>query len=90
MAIYTHKLEVCVSNLDLGSQAVWDWVAEKYPNVRLRRWGCLGWCHRCIHGPAVLMDDDTYLEAPSAEELFARVESYLREHGEAPRPGAAS
>ncbi|QSO51745.1 DUF1450 domain-containing protein [Alicyclobacillus curvatus] len=67
------KLEVCVSNLELGSQEVWDKVKEAYPGVRLIRWGCMGYCHRCIHVPYVLLNDTEYIEADSAEELFHKV-----------------
>ncbi len=64
------KLEVCISNLDLGSQEVWDQVKAAFPEVRLIRWGCMGYCHRCIRVPYVLLNDSEYLEAGSAEELF--------------------
>lgn len=73
------KVEVCVSNLELGSQEVWDRLAESHPEIRLRRWGCLGWCHRCIHGPAVLIDDTTYVEAEDADALYQKVLDYLAE-----------
>lgn len=74
------KLEVCVSNLELGSQDVWALVATEFPEIRLKRWGCLGWCHRCIHCPAVLMNDTDYLEANTAEELHQLVLTYVAEH----------
>lgn len=71
------KVEVCVSNLDLGSQFVWDQIATHFPEVRLRRWGCLGYCHRCIHHPYVLLDDTLYLEETSPEALWETVKAVL-------------
>jgi uncharacterized protein YuzB (UPF0349 family) len=71
------KVEVCVSNLDLGAQIVWDHVTAHFPDVRLKRWGCLGYCHRCIHVPYVLIDDTLYIEAASAEELWEQVKEEL-------------
>lgn len=76
------KLEVCFSNLDLGSQDVRERVATEFPEIRLRRWGCLGWCHRCVHCPAVLMDDTEYLEADNADDLYQLVRNYILEHQE--------
>lgn len=67
------KLEVCISNLELGTQAVWDSVAARYPDIRLIRWGCLGYCHRCLHVPYVLLNDTEYIEADSVEELTRKV-----------------
>lgn len=71
------KVEVCVSNLELGAQFVWDQVAAHFPDVRLRRWGCLGYCHRCIHQPYVLIDDTIYLEAATPEALWEMVTTEL-------------
>lgn len=67
------KLEVCISNLELGTQQVWDEVAKAYPDVRLIRWGCMGYCHRCIRVPYVLLNDTEYVEAESVQELLNKV-----------------
>lgn len=72
-----HKLEVCVSNVELGSQEVCDRLAAAYPDVRVRRWGCLGMCHRCVHHPCVLLDDHEFLEAENADALWELVQAYL-------------
>jgi uncharacterized protein YuzB (UPF0349 family) len=72
-----HKVEVCVSNVDLGSGLVCNLVKEHFPDVRIKRWGCLGYCHRCVHVPCVLIDDTVYVEAETAEELWEKVKSEL-------------
>jgi uncharacterized protein YuzB (UPF0349 family) len=74
-----HKVEVCVSNVDLGSGQVCQLVAEHFPDVRVKRWGCLGYCHRCVHVPYVLIDDKIYLEAETADELWEQVKRKLSE-----------
>ncbi|KPV44994.1 DUF1450 domain-containing protein [Alicyclobacillus ferrooxydans] len=67
------KLEVCISNLEVGTQMVWDRIGELFPDIRLIRWGCLGYCHRCIHVPYVLLNDTEYIEAQTVEELLEKV-----------------
>jgi len=76
------KLEVCVSNLDLGSEAVWAAIQTEFPNVKLRRFGCLGYCHRCIHHPYVLLDNHEFIEADTTAELLNLVRSYLHAKAE--------
>lgn len=76
------KLEVCVSNLELGSQEVWDRVKAQFPDIRLKRWGCLGYCHRCIHVPYVLLNDTEYIEAETPEELFQKVVDFIHAEDE--------
>jgi uncharacterized protein YuzB (UPF0349 family) len=71
--VVVRKIEVCVSNLDKGSQYVWDQVQAHYPNIKLRRWGCLGYCQRCVHNPCVLIDDSLFLEAEDQELLWQKV-----------------
>ncbi|MCL6517498.1 DUF1450 domain-containing protein [Alicyclobacillus sp.] len=65
------KVEICVSNLPLGTQRVWELIAERYPEVQLRRWACLGLCDLCVRRPFVLVDDREVLQAPSPEALWA-------------------
>lgn len=52
---------------------VWDRIGELFPDIRLIRWGCLGYCHRCIHVPYVLLNDTEYIEAQTVEELLEKV-----------------
>lgn len=78
----TKKLEVCINNIDLGSGFVWDQTAQNYPEIRLRRWSCLGYCHRCIHAPYVLLNDTEYIEGTSAEDLWQKVQAFIEEHRE--------
>lgn len=73
------KLEVCISNLDVGSEYVWEQVAKQYPDIQLRRWACLGYCHRCIHVPYVLLDDAEYIEGTSAEDLWEKVKAAIEQ-----------
>lgn len=67
------KIEVCVSNLKLGSQFVWTQASALHPDIRLRRWGCLGHCHRCLHKPFVLLNDAEFVEAQDAAQLWTTV-----------------
>ncbi len=67
------KVEYCVSNIDAAGQQVCDLVHAEFPNVRVRRWACMGYCHRCIHVPFVLIDDMDYVEGDSVEELWESV-----------------
>lgn len=71
------KIEVCISNLDLGSEFVWNQVANTHPDIRLIRWGCLGLCHRCVHVPFVLLDDSESLEAANPDDLWEHVKLRL-------------
>lgn len=73
------KLEVCISNLDLGAGFVWEQTATRFPDIRLRRWGCLGYCHRCLHVPYVLLNDTEYIEGTSPADLWSRVERRIEE-----------
>ncbi|WP_029422536.1 DUF1450 domain-containing protein [Alicyclobacillus macrosporangiidus] len=67
------KIEVCVRNLPLGSQRVWEETKELFPQVQLRRWACLGLCHICVRKPFVLINDQEVLEAANAETLSEAV-----------------
>ncbi|SFU97575.1 DUF1450 domain-containing protein [Alicyclobacillus macrosporangiidus] len=64
------KIEVCVRNLPLGSQRVWEETAGRFPQVRLRRWACLGLCEICVRRPFVLINDQEVLQAQDAETLW--------------------
>jgi len=75
------KIEICISNAKLGSGAVLDWVKSEHPIIRTKQWGCLGHCHRCLHVPYVLIDDETFVEAQSEAELRAKLEARLRADG---------
>ncbi len=71
------KVEYCVSNEERGSGEVVERVKQQFPKVRVKRWGCLGYCDVCIHNPYVLIDDVDYLEAPTAAELWEQVKAKL-------------
>jgi uncharacterized protein YuzB (UPF0349 family) len=71
------KMEYCVSNEERGSGEVAVLVQQQFPDVRVKRWGCLGYCHLCIHNPYVLIDDVDYLEAPTAAQLWEQVKAKL-------------
>lgn|GEM_PF-3907383 len=73
------KIEVCVSNLALGSDEVCRKVQATFPNVTVHHWGCLGYCHVCFQQPAILIDDTTYLQGETAEELWEKVKEFLEE-----------
>lgn len=71
------KVEYCVSNIDAAGQQVCDLVQREFPSVRVRRWACMGYCHRCIHVPFVLIDDVDYLEGESVEALWQAVKQEI-------------
>lgn len=76
------KIEVCISNLDLGSGYVWNRVAEHYPDIHLKRWNCMEYCHRCTHVPYVLLNDTEYIEGISAQELWEKVKSAIEQQSD--------
>jgi uncharacterized protein YuzB (UPF0349 family) len=80
------KIEYCISNLDLGTQVVLDAIAQSFPDIKIRQWGCLGHCHRCIRVPYVLIDDTEYIESPSAKELWEKVRQHVQQHQSNPAP----
>lgn len=72
------KVEVCVSNLSLGSDEVLRRVEQYFPEVKVYRWGCLGYCHLCFQKPAVLIDDETYIQGETPEDLWEQVKALLQ------------
>ena len=76
-----NKVEVCVNNLHLGSQAVFDQVSSVRKDVRLRSFSCLGYCHRCVYVPFVLINDTEFIEGTDAEDLWEQVKQRLL-HGQ--------
>lgn len=72
------KIEICVSNAKLGSGAILEWIRREYPSIRTKQWGCLGYCHRCLNAPYVLIDDDIFIEAETEDELRKLLENHLK------------
>jgi uncharacterized protein YuzB (UPF0349 family) len=71
------KVEVCISNLRLGTKLVCDHVCEMFPSIKVNRWACLGHCDRCIKVPYVLIDDHVYIEADDPQTLWIKVKTYI-------------
>jgi uncharacterized protein YuzB (UPF0349 family) len=67
------KIDVCIGNLDKGT----DWVIEKlkaeFPNLKGQRWGCLGNCGDCYKRPFVLANDRWLYDAQTKEELLDKL-----------------
>jgi len=78
------KIEVCVSNVDLGSGTVVARILAEFPDVKAKRWGCLGYCHRCVRNPFVLVDDTIFIEAANVDELYEKVRQELLDDHETP------
>lgn len=71
------KIEVCVSNLKLGSKIVCDLIRETYPTIIVKQYACLGHCDRCIKVPYVLIDDHNFIEAENAQALWEKVKAFI-------------
>lgn len=73
------KVEYCVSNVDNAGEVVGDFVRNEFPDLKVRRWACMGYCHRCIRVPFVLINDVDYVEGDSVDALWAEVKKLIAE-----------
>jgi uncharacterized protein YuzB (UPF0349 family) len=67
------RLDVCVGNLDKGTEWVIDQLKAEYPNLKGQRWGCLGNCGNCYKRLFVLGNNRYLIEAESKEELLEKL-----------------
>lgn len=67
------KIDVCIGNLDKGTDWVIERLKEEFPHLTGRRWGCLGNCSDCFRRPFVLGDDRHLVDAATQEELLEKL-----------------
>ncbi|HEU4962587.1 MAG TPA: DUF1450 domain-containing protein [Bacilli bacterium] len=79
------KIDVCIGNLDKGTDWVIEQVKSEFPHVNGQRWGCLGNCANCYRRPFVLANDRYVIETETKEELLAQLRADM-----SPPPDAQS
>ena len=67
------KIDVCIGNLDNGSEWVIAKLKEEFPNVEGQRWGCLGNCGDCFRKPFIIANNRYLVDAATKEELLEKI-----------------
>ncbi|MFD2172036.1 DUF1450 domain-containing protein [Tumebacillus lipolyticus] len=67
------KVDVCIGNLDKGTEWVIERLKEEFPDLKGQRWGCLGNCGECYKRPFLLAEDRWLYEAATKEELLEKI-----------------
>lgn len=67
------KIDVCIGNLDNGSEWVITRLKAEFPNIEGQRWGCLGNCGDCFRKPFVIANNRYLVDADTKEELLEKI-----------------
>ncbi|MCX7571123.1 DUF1450 domain-containing protein [Tumebacillus sp. DT12] len=71
------KIDVCIGNLDNGSEWVITRLKEEFPNVEGQRWGCLGNCGDCFRKPFVIANNRYLVDADNKEDLLEKIRTEM-------------
>ncbi|MGZ4031983.1 MAG: DUF1450 domain-containing protein [Tumebacillaceae bacterium] len=71
------KIDVCIGNLDKGTEWVIDQLKQEFPHLEGQRWGCLGNCGDCYKKPFILGNNRYLIDATSKEELLEKIRTEI-------------
>lgn len=76
------KIEFCRTNMESGSQVVYQRLRATFPHLRVREFGCLGLCDACAASLYCLVNGSP-VHGRTAEELWQNVLAAIgRQQGE--------
>ncbi|WP_051343945.1 DUF1450 domain-containing protein [Alicyclobacillus herbarius] len=72
-----HRIEVCIENLELGSDGIIERIRATHPDVVVDHLSCTEQCELCARQPFIWLDDEL-VSAQSADDVWQALLHRLR------------